>query len=285
MVDVASIIINGFAVSAIYALIAIGFTLIMSIRGVINLAHGGFIMVGAYSYFILTRHLPDIAALLVAIAVTGVISYLIYRAIISKIEHDVVITLAVTIVIAFILQEIAVIQFSQAPRVLQPLVSGGAEIANTRIRYNSILAFGISWIVIGALWYFVNKTDTGLAILATSMSDKGAKLMGVDISSVNAITWVIAGGFAGLAGVFIGSLQGASPSMWLEPLSLAFIIVVIGGVGSIKGSIMGAYLIGIVETITVSIGSPKYRGLFSLIILLAIILVKPEGLYGREYVE
>jgi branched-chain amino acid transport system permease protein len=110
-------------------------------------------------------------------------------------------------------------------------------------------------------------------------------ITGVDIGRVKAETWVIAGALAGIGGVFIGTLQQTSPDMWLTPLALAFIIVVVGGIGSIKGSVVGAYLIGFLETTTVALMGPPFRGIMALIVVVIVMLFRPEGLYGREYVE
>jgi branched-chain amino acid transport system permease protein len=182
-------------------------------------------------------------------------------------------------------QEIAILQFSSQSRTLIPLIQGSWEITGTRIRYIALVGFGVSWIAIGILWYYVNKTKNGRAILATSMSQKGANLVGINIRRVKYETWILAGALAGLGGIFFGFVQGINPAMWLDPLVLAFIIVLVGGVGSIKGSIVGAYIIGYLETITVSIAGPEFRGIFALIVVVAIMLYRPEGLFGREYVE
>ncbi|MFC7165163.1 branched-chain amino acid ABC transporter permease [Halospeciosus flavus] len=128
----------------------------------------------------------------------------------------------------------------------------------------------------------VNYTRTGKAILATSMSTKGAALVGVESERMYLYTWVIAGALAGLAGVFLGSIQTASWAMGRAPLVLSFSIVVLGGIGSIRGSLIGAYVIGFLEVFTVSYIDSSLSGLASLVVLVAILLVKPEGLFGRE---
>jgi branched-chain amino acid transport system permease protein len=117
------------------------------------------------------------------------------------------------------------------------------------------------------------------------MSEKGANIVGIDIPRVKYETWLLAGGLAGLGGVFFASVQELSPYMWLDPLVYAFIIVIVGGIGSIKGSIIGAYLIGYLETATVSIAGSEFRGIVALLVVVAIMMYSPEGLYGREHVE
>lgn len=285
MVEITTIVVTGLMISSVYALIAIGFTLIYGMRGVLNLAHGALIMIGAFTYLVSNGVLPKFGAFVVAILVAGVASYVLYMGLVRYTEHDVVITFLATLLVALILQQVLIVRFSLAPRTLSPLIGGGIGVAGTRIRLYQIVAFVLSWVALGLLWVFVRKTKTGRSILATSMTEKGARLAGVNVDYVNGVTWFVAGAFAGFAGVFIGALQSTSPTMWIEPLGLAFIIVTVGGVGSIKGSIVGAYLIGFLQTITVSLGGANLRGMFAFLLLIAIIIVRPQGLFGREFLE
>ncbi|WP_440765617.1 branched-chain amino acid ABC transporter permease [Natronorubrum sp. DTA7] len=279
-------------ISAVYALIAIGFTMIFGVGGVLNLAHGALIMVGAFAYLALTSSagtfaLPPVVGFVLAVAITAGASYVLYAGLVKYIEDNVVITFLATVVVALLLTELVIIQFGAAPSQLIPVVSGSVylEGVGTRIRYVQLLAFAVSWIAIGLLWYYVTKTDEGRSILATSMSTRGAELTGVDLEKIKSRTWLIAGAFAGIAGVFLGTLQSTAPEMWLNPLALAFIIVVIGGIGSIKGSVVAAYLIGYLETASIEILGPGFQGVLSLIVLAVVLLLLPHGLYGRELVH
>ena len=291
---IASILVTGAMISALYALIAIGFTMIFGVGGVLNLAHGALFMVGAYAFLLTTGALAGMAvgpwiALVVGILAAAAASYLLYLLVVQHIEDDVIITFLVTLLAALVLQELIVLGFSSSPRSLTSIVSGSVNLAQvgipTRVRYMEILGFVVSWIAIGLLWFYVTRTDSGRSILATSMSEKGAKLTGVDLPRVRAETWLIAGGLAGTAGIFLGNLQQTSPFMWLDPLALAFIIVVIGGIGSIKGSIIAAYIIGYLETLTVVAIGFQFRGILSLLLVLLVIILKPEGIFGREFLE
>jgi branched-chain amino acid transport system permease protein len=287
-----SILVLGAMISAVYALIAIGFTMIFGVGGVLNLAHGALIMIGAFTYLAATStagsfSLPPLVGFLLAVVVTAAASYALYAGLVRYIEENIVITFLATVVVALLVTELVIIQFGTAPSQLIPVVSGTIflESVGTRIRYVQLLAFVVSWIAIGLLWYYVTKTDEGRSILATSMSTRGAELTGVDLGMVKSRTWLIAGAFAGIAGVFIGTLTSTSPQMWLSPLALAFIIVVIGGIGSIKGSVIAAYLIGYLETASVQLLGPSFQGVLSLVVLVAILLLRPNGLFGRELVH
>jgi branched-chain amino acid transport system permease protein len=291
--DIASVIVDGALISAVYALIAIGFTMVFGVGGVLNLAHGALIMAGAYTYLSLVSDsilasvtLPPIVAFPLTIVVVGLISYGLYVVLVRTIEENVVITFLATIVVAIAFTELVTLvfhaqpyQYSVVPGVLQVQALG------TRILYVELAAFVVSWVAMGLLWYYVTKTDSGRSIRATSMSERGAMLTGVNVSSVRARTWLVAGGLAGIAGVFLGGIGAAEPTMWLEPLALAFIIVVVGGIGSIKGSVAAAYIVGYLQTATGQFLGQSVRGIMSLVVLVVVLLVLPQGLYGTEFVH
>jgi branched-chain amino acid transport system permease protein len=128
----------------------------------------------------------------------------------------------------------------------------------------------------------VRGTKLGKAILATAQDRTGAALVGIEPEKVYMITWVISGALAGVAGVFFASSLAILPTMWRDPLVIAFAIVILGGLGSILGSLLAAYLVGFLETLTVYLVSPSWRGLPSLILLVLILILKPKGLFGRE---
>ena len=279
-------------ISAVYALIAIGFTMIFGVGGVLNLAHGALIMIGAFAYLALTStagaiSLPPVIGFVLAVAITAGASYILYAGLVKFIEDNIVITFLATVVVALLVTELVIIQFGTSPSQLIPVIPGTLhlETFGTRIRYIELTAFVVSWIAIGLLWYYVTKTDEGRSILATSMSTRGAELTGVDLEKVKSRTWLIAGAFAGIAGVFLGTIQSTAPEMWLNPLALAFIIVVIGGIGSIKGSLVAAYVIGYLETASVQLLGPSFQGVLSLVVLAIVLMVLPHGLYGRELVH
>lgn len=292
-IDFGAIVVQGTVISALYALIALGFTMIFGVGGVLNLYHGAMIMVGAYVYAAFTRDLilpslqttPLVAipAAVVAVAILGVVLYL---GLVRFIEENPVVTFLATILLAVWTQDFIrgwVSDQNLTISVTDALFTVPA--LDIELRMVEVVGFVLSWIVIGALWYYVTRTDGGRAIRATAMSERGAELTGVNIRAVRTRTWAIAGALAGLGGVFLGANLQVSPEMWLGPLTLAFIIVVIGGIGSIKGSIVAAYIVGFLETTTMIAIGPDFRGILSLIALVAVLLVMPQGLFGREFVH
>lgn len=290
-IDLGAIAAQTAVIGALYALIALGFTMIFGVAGVLNLYHGAMIMIGAYVYAALTRDLilpslelgplVGIPGAMLGVAVLGVVLYL---GLVRYIEENPVVTFLATILLAVWTQDLirgwvyeGTFSISMVGGQLEiPLI--GAELLMVEV-----VGFVLSWIVIGVLWYYVTRTDGGRAIRATAMSERGAQLTGVNITAVRARTWAIAGGLAGLGGVFLGTNVEVSPEMWLGPLTLAFIIVVIGGIGSITGSIVAAYIVGFLETTTVIVIGPDFRGILSLIALVLVLLLMPQGLFGREF--
>lgn len=294
MVNALNLVVNAVVISALYAVIAIGFTLIFGVGGVLNLAHGASIAVGAFSAYYATTlfggtsifglGLP-VAAVLAAIIVPGIFSALLYWGMIEHVEDQPIMVMILTLVTAVAIEQVILSIFGAQPKALPSIITSQVAFAGVQIGGQRLLVFALSWVLIGALFAFVNFTKTGKAILATSMSDKGAALVGIDSDRINLLIWVLAGVFAGLAGYFLGSFRAASWSMGRAPLVLSFSIVVLGGVGSIRGSVVGAYLIGFLEVLTVSLIDPSLTGLTSLVVLILVLLVKPEGLFGRELVE
>ena len=280
--------------SALYAIIAIGFTLIFGVGGILNFAHGSFITVGMFAAFLVTNssgwiELPVWAGLLAGTGAGVLVAVVTYLGIIRYVRDRPVTVLILTFVVGFfIIYAIRIwasgIDDVGALSIPVPQVMGTAFL-------NNVFIFVTSWLSIGLLFYFVNYTRTGRAIIAVSQSDKGAALVGISAEKINLITWALAGAFAGYAGVLLaGAFGNGSWLMSIQPpapLILSFAIVILGGLGSIKGSIAGAYIIGFFETFTVNFapGGEQLAGVSSLALLVVFLLVKPEGLFGREAAE
>lgn len=286
MAAIASILINGLVISSLYALVAVGFTMIFGVGGTINLAHGAVITVGAFAaYSITSAGFGVWAGALAAMVVPALFSVALYKGFAERRRDNVVIVMILTLLASIAVEEIVRMVEGTQPRAIPPLVAGTTDLLGTSVQNNLVVVFVLSWVLIGGLFGFINYTNTGKAILATSMSTRGAALVGIESDRVNLYTWAIAGLLAGLAGLFLGSYQTASWAMGRDPLVLSFSIVVLGGLGSIRGSLVAAYVIGFLEVITTSAVDPRLSGLAGLVVLVAVLLVKPEGLFGREFAE
>lgn len=277
-------LINATIVSSMYALVAIGLTLIYSVGGVFNLAHGVNVAIGAWLTWYLVSELGISIwiGLLAALAVPAAFSLLLYWGMIRRIEDAPIIVMTVTLLIEIIseyfLRTTVGVQTSAVPQIL----AGNVDVAGVKVQANLLLAFALSWVLILALFLFIDRTKFGKAIVATSMSQKGPALVGINRDRIFAGTWLVAGMLAGLAGMFFGSYRGANWLIGQSSLFIAFPIVVLGGIGSIRGSVLAAYVIGFIEIGTITFYDPSMSGVIPFLLLIAILLARPQGLMGRS---
>lgn len=283
--SVAQTLYVGLSIGALYAIIALGFTLIFGVGGVLNLAHGGLVTLGGFSGYLVTNNLglgPWIALVVGGLsgAAVGALIYIFIKDLISNNQFMSIIIL--TFLIGFGIQHALRIYITGLTISMPRLVGGSTQVPGASVQNMSIVVFVLSWLLLGVVYATVNYTRVGKAIIATSMNSKGAKITGIDTDSINLYTWIMAASLAGIAGVLLVMLQTGSWNMGNDPLVLSFSIVILGGIGSIKGSVVGAYIIGLTETFTVSFIDSRLTGLSALLLLVAFLLIKPEGLFGRE---
>jgi len=278
------IIIQGFLLSGLYALIAVGFTMIFSVGRVLNLAYGTYIMLGGYVYYVLAQELalPKIPSFLGAVLAGVLFGIAIYWVLVRGLQDNPIAIEISTLILAVVMQSLIILIFSPAPRAMWPLIPGVAHLHGVSISKNIFLAMIISWVVLGSLLVFVRKTQLGRAIRAVSMDKKGAVVSGIDPQKINVITWAISGALGAIAGVFFATYTQLAPGMWVFPLITAIAVVIVGGIGSIMGSLVAAHIIGFLETITTAVIAPELRGVFTLLLIIIILIIVPKGLFGRE---
>lgn len=291
MVDIVNIVVNATIISSFYALIAIGFTLIFGVGGIFNFAHGAFITLGGFTAYVLSNVLgfPIEVGMLAAVLVAAVVGGVVYTGLVQHIEDRPMTTLILTLVIGFFVQHALRIFVTNTTITLPmeqtatPLqLAGRTDVLGVTLQHDLVFIFVSSWVIIAALFVIVGYTRRGKAIVAISMSERGARLVGIDSYRTNLLTWIVAAGLAGFAGVLVVAFQTGDWNMGNEPLIISFAIVVLGGLGSIKGSVVAAYVIGFVETFTVQVIDPQLTGVSALLILILVLLLMPEGIYGRE---
>ncbi len=286
------ILIDGFAVGALYALGAIGFTLIFGVSGVLNLSHGALMVAAAVAAWAAGSELGmdrySGAAFGVAIAV--VLALITYAFIVMPVQRSKAIRneereifiLTATLLWGIVIQELIAYFFTSNAKTVLPIVEGVVDIVGVRTPANEIFTAVVCWAAIALLWLMVNRTRAGKAVLAASMNARAVTLLGIELSWIYIAVWVIYGVLAGLAGVLLGMFLGVS-SYSVGPLTgSAFSIVVLGGLGSVTGSLIGAYVVAYIETLTAYLISPAYRFIPSLLLLVAVMYVRPRGLLGRR---
>ncbi len=273
----------------VYALLAVGFSLIFGVARVINLAHTAFFMLAAYGMFFCSYQLglnPILSIVLSLIVATlaGVASYKLF---IDRVREHHAAVLLITLTLAMIFQELLLLAFGAHFRDTPVVVSGFAEIFGVGVTYQRLLSFGIVIVVLLGVWALLSRTKLGLAIRATAQDTEIANLMGINVSGVLLMTMGMASALAAIAGVVVAPLWVTFPYMWMSPLVMIMVIVTLGGLGSIKGSVIGAFIIGLVETMVVFLvpAGAFLRLPFALLIMVIILVVRPGGLFGIVFEE
>ncbi len=279
-----TILIQGLLLSGLYALIAMGFTLIFSVGRVLNLAYGAYLLIGGYVYFYFaqTLGLPKIVGVLLAAIVGCTVGLLKYQLIVKRLKGDHVAIEISTLILAVVLQAAVVFIFGDSSKILLPIVPGVIQVAGASVTYNLLAATVASWIILICLFLFVRKTHVGRAMQAVSMDPKGAAISGVDPDTINRFTWGVSGTLGAVAGVFFASYTQLSPSMWVAPLIIAIAVVIVGGIGSIVGTLIVAHIIGFMEVFAVSLIAPELRGVFTMVLIIGVLVIRPQGLFGRR---
>ncbi len=278
------ILIQGLLLSGLYALIAVGFTLIFSVGRVLNLAYASYLMVGGYIYFyvVQTQGMPKIVGMVVAVLMGCLMGILMYRAMVKPLKGDHVAVEISTLILAVVIQAGIVLLFNDSAKILHPILPGVWHVGGATVTLNILTATIVSWLILGGLYWFVRKTHTGRAMQAVSMDAKGATVCGVDTDRINLITWGISGGLGALAGVFFASYTQLSPNMWVAPLIIAVAVVIVGGIGSIVGTLIVAHIIGFMEIISTTLIAAELRGVFTMLLIIGVLIISPKGLFGRE---
>jgi branched-chain amino acid transport system permease protein len=285
------IIITGLISGGVYALLAVGFSLIFGAARIINLAHTAFYMLAAYLIYtfasLLGLNLP--LSIVLSIAAVTIIGVLTYKLVIDRVRGHETTALIATLALAIIIQEIMLLPWTFGGHFLRvpDLVSGYTTILGIRVTFQYILTFGMVLIVLLGTWALLMKTRLGIAIRSTAQDREVANLMGINVARTGMITMAISVALAAVAGALVAPLAILSPHMWMNPLVMIMAIIVLGGLGSIKGSLVGAFILGFAETLVVFLAPSGsfLKGAVALTIMLAVILIRPEGLFGVAFEE
>lgn len=286
------ILIDGFAISALYALGATGFTLIFGVSGVLNLSHGALMVTAAVAAWAISGNLGvgSYVGALCGIGVSLATAFLTYFVVVRPIQRSKAIpkdeteifVLTGTLLWGIMIQELISYFFTNNAKTVLPIIEGVVDVFGVRTPKNELFTATVCWLVIGLLWLLVNKTRAGKVLLAASMNARGVTLLGFELSSIYVVVWGIYGILAGIAGVLLGMFLGVS-SYSVGPLTAsAFSIVVLGGLGSVSGSLIAAYVVGYLETLTAYLIDPAYRTIPALLLLVAVMYIRPQGLLGRR---
>lgn len=265
-------------------MLAVGFTLIFGVARILNLAHGTFYALGAYGAYFFTSHLhlPLLPAALLAIGVVAVFGVVVERVLIRPMRKSQLAVLMITLAVALVVEQALFLTFGSEYRNVPAFIDtkftiGGVDVGGARL-----LALGVGVVVIGALWLFIQRTRLGSAILAISQDPQAAQYMGIPSDRIFSIVMGISAALAAVAGVLAGPFLTVQPTMWLLPIVKAFAIVVVGGLGSIPGSILAALMLGYAETIVGYMISTSWTEIVSVLATLLMLVFRPAGIFGRR---
>ncbi|PSQ52189.1 branched-chain amino acid ABC transporter permease [Halobacteriales archaeon SW_8_65_20] len=291
MSSVIQFVINGLLVGALFAATAVGFALIWGVVDIINLAHGEMLMLGGYvSYYTLVVVAGEavaspalaLATVPVAIVVVFVVGYLLQRLLVAQVlGTDAFLSLLVTFGLSIGLQQVALKLFSaDTRRIAVDFADPSLTTAGFVIPKLKLVAFVGAITLTAALFLFLQRTRTGRSIRAVAQNPEAAALVGIDVAHTRAVTFGLASAIAAGAGAFIAMILAIQPQMGLIYTLKSFIIVVFGGIGSVPGALVGGLLLGTVEELVAGVVSSRWTLAVSFGLLIVLLIVKPDGLFG-----
>jgi branched-chain amino acid transport system permease protein len=269
--------------------LAIGFSLIFGVARIVNIAHTAFYMLAAYCFYtLLTKTgLGFVLSGLISVSAVTLFSVVCYRLVIEPVrEHEAAVLIA-TIALALVFQELMLYSFGGHFLGIPSTLEGSMRVLGVSIPYQRLLILLVAGAMLVIVWFVLYRSRLGLAIRATANDLEVANLMGMNVHRVAMATVAISVSLAAVAGVVVAPVFVVDPFMWLSPLVTMLAIVVLGGLGSLKGSLIGALIIGYVEAITVfAVPAGAYlKGAVALLIMVIVLLARPEGLFGVAFEE
>jgi branched-chain amino acid transport system permease protein len=286
---VAQILVNALVLGCLYACIAIGFSLVWGVLNVINLIHGSFIVLGSYLAWGLYQSLaiPPWYVLLVAAPLFFILGYLLQRLLLNRvITAPVLVTLTLTFGLDLILNNAMIYFFKADYRKLSltpPM--GSVSLFNVVVPVDRLLATVFALALTGVLYLVLRRLRVGRAIVAVRLDRDAAVLMGVDVKSIYAIAFGLGAALAGCAGVLMALIFPISPLTAPTFLGKAFVVCVLGGLGSVAGALAGCLLLALVESVGATYLGPSYATTLSFALLILFLIVRPQGLLGRKGFE
>ena len=285
MEEILSTLINGLSLGGIYAMIALGYTMVYGIAKLLNFAHGDIIMVGAYTIFVFIGISNPIVAILAAVIFCVLLGITMEKLAYKPLRGASPLAVLITAIgVSYLLQSLAQIIFGSAPKMVTVYEFGAVNIMGVPVQVASLVTLGVTVLVMIGLTLFVKCTRTGRAMIAVSEDRGAAQLMGINVNHIITVTFAIGSALAALAGLFyLLKAPSVSNTLGAMPGIKAFTAAVIGGIGSIPGAMLGGILLGVVECISYKITAiAPYTDAIEFSILIIILLVRPSGFLGKK---
>lgn len=277
-----TILVFGLATSGIYALMAVGVALIYGVGRVINFAHGAFYTLGAYlAYLYATAFGMNwwVASLLAVLSV-GLLAAGFDQLLIEPLREHEILVWIMTFAFAFAIRELIVLLFGARPYSIPAFAPGSVSVLGQAIASQRLLVVAVSGVAIGSLWIFLRSARLGKALRAVALNRTGAHLVGIPVRMAHATVMAISAGLAAVAGIIISPINVLTPDMGLEPLLMSFTIVILGGIGSLRGSLVAALLVGYAGALVSFLWSPQLVTFMALVMVFGVLIFRPSGLFG-----
>jgi branched-chain amino acid transport system permease protein len=278
------VLVYGAVSSVIYALLALGFSLVFGVARVLNLCHGSFFAIAAYTVYVATTviGLPLWLGCLCGIVVAVAFAWVLEVVLVRPLRTNSLAVLMITLAVALLVEQVFLLVFGSQSVNVPAFFDGAATVFGVNISGQRLLMVGIGAVAIAAVWSFIHFTRFGAAILAVSQDPVAAQYVGIPADRMFAVVFAIAGGLAGLAAVLAAPFLSVAPDMYLLPMIKAFAIVIVGGMGSLGGSILAAFLLGYTETAVAFFYSSSLSELVSLVAVFLVLAFRPAGLLGKR---
>ncbi|MDF2610087.1 MAG: inner-rane translocator [Lachnospiraceae bacterium] len=283
-------LINGLGTGSIYALIALGYTMVYGIAKMINFAHGDIIMVGAYVLYVTVAQfkLPVIAAVAITVTFCAVLGITIEKIAYKPLRKAPSLAVLITAIgMSFLLQSLALLIFNANPIAFKSIIDvQTVKIGNTTVSGVTLVTLIVTMICMITLSLFISKTKAGSAMRAVSEDKAAAQLMGINVNRTISMTFAIGSALAAVAGIlFVCQYQSIKPTLGALPGIKAFVAAVLGGIGSVPGAMIGGVLLGVIESISKAYISSELTDAIVFGVLVLVLLVKPSGLLGKNRIE
>lgn len=283
-------VINGIALGMAYALIAVGYSLVFGILRLINFAHGSIYAFGAYMVFLfVTLKLGFLPAIIVSVILSGLLAFLMDKVTLEPLRKkgsDTIAYLITTVGVSFVITNVLSLEavFGSQRRLFPSTnLFGSIRVGNLTIQSSQIIMFVAALILMLIMTYVVNKTKMGLSMRAVEQNGRAARLVGVNVNRVISFTFFLGGASAAIAGALInGYYQSISPTMGTTIGLKAFAAAVVGGIGVLHGSVVGGLVVGVGECIAAQYLGSNVRDPMAFVILIIILIIKPNGLFGKK---
>ncbi|MCQ2398496.1 MAG: branched-chain amino acid ABC transporter permease [Sphaerochaetaceae bacterium] len=282
-------LVNGLQTGSVYALVALGYSMVYGIILLLNFAHGDIIMVGAYMvyYGIASFAFPPVVAVILAVIVSTALGVIIEKVAYTPLRNAPRLSLLITAIgVSFLLENGAQMIFGADQKSMSPMVSGNVRIGSVSISMAAIVTILVSVAAMVLLTLFVNKTKMGKAMRAVSEDMGAAQLMGISLNRTISITFAVGSALAGLgSALYLCAYPQASPTMGSMLGIKAFVAAVLGGIGSIPGAVLGGFAIGILEALVSAVHLSMWKDAVVFLVLIVVLLFKPTGFLGRKIQE